>query len=84
MNKRSMEETTSTLCRREGDEIQPSIGKDHESIAQSEKQSKTKNAHTQKNMEKSGAFGRGRREAHGLHPRAMYKVFLQEWAEHGG
>lgn len=35
-------------------------------------------------MEKSGAFGRGRREAHGLHPRAMYKVFLQEWAEHGG
>ena len=61
------------MCRRERDEIQASIGKDHESIAQNKK--KTNKQTNKKNMEKSGAFGRGRREAHDLHPRALYKVF---------
>ena len=77
MNKRGMEETTSTLCRKEGDEIQPSTGKDREVLAQ-----------IKKSMKMSGAFDRIRTEAHGLHPRAVHERFLHArapfWADHAG
>lgn len=69
MKKRGMEETTSTLCRKERDEIQPSTGKNHEALAQ-----------IKKNMKMSGVFERIRTEAHDLHPRAVHERFLQAWA----
>lgn len=37
MNKRGVEETTGTLCRKEGDEIQSSTGADHEALTQIKK-----------------------------------------------
>lgn len=67
MNKREMEETTNTLCRKEGDEIQPSTGKDREALAE-----------IKKPMKMSGAFDRLRTEAHDLHPRAAHERFLQK------
>lgn len=66
MNKRGMEETTSTLCRKEGGETQPSTGKDCEALAQIEKPVKM-----------SGAFHRIRTEAHDLRPRSVHERLLQ-------
>lgn len=67
-----MEETTSTLCRKEGDEIQPCTAKDREAFAQ-----------IKKPMKISAAFDRIRTEAHDLHPRAVHERFLQAQAPFG-
>jgi len=76
-----MEETTSILCRREGDEIQPSIRKDHESIAQSKKNKQTnKQKKTWKRVELLAEEGE---KPMICILELCTRFFLQEWALSG-